>query len=91
MLLSELNIAAEDFPEARRALGDLVETDPNRAGVTLRAAIEAVRAGTTARPRLAHAGADRSARAAMDLRQRSQHPTQRLGARLPETARASTP
>ncbi|MEQ3708569.1 heme biosynthesis protein HemY, partial [Tateyamaria sp.] len=28
MLMSELNIAAEDFPAARRALGDLFETDP---------------------------------------------------------------
>ncbi len=30
MLMAELYIAAEDFPEARRALGDLVENDaPN--------------------------------------------------------------
>jgi HemY protein len=40
MLLSELNIAAEDFPEARRALGDLVETDPTARVLTLMAAIE---------------------------------------------------
>ena len=40
MLLSELHIAAEDFPEARRALGDLVETDPTARSVTLMAAIE---------------------------------------------------
>ena len=40
MLLSELHIANEDFPEARRALGDLVETDPTARSVTLMAAIE---------------------------------------------------
>lgn len=40
MLLAELNIAAEDFPEARRALGDLVETDPTARSVTIMAAIE---------------------------------------------------
>ncbi|MGJ5617748.1 heme biosynthesis protein HemY [Sulfitobacter sp. MF3-043] len=40
MLLSELHIANEDFPEARRALGDLIETDPTARSVTLMAAIE---------------------------------------------------
>lgn len=40
MLLSELHIANEDFPAARRALGDLVETDPDARSVTLMAAIE---------------------------------------------------
>ncbi len=40
MLLSELHIANEDFPEARRALGDLVETEPTARSVTLMAAIE---------------------------------------------------
>ena len=40
MLLAELNIANEDFPAARRALGDLVETDPTVRSVTLMAAIE---------------------------------------------------
>jgi HemY protein len=40
MLLSELNIAAEDFPQARRSLGDLVETNPTARSVTLMAAIE---------------------------------------------------
>ncbi|MEP2642671.1 heme biosynthesis HemY N-terminal domain-containing protein [Roseobacter sp.] len=40
MLLAELHIANEDFPEARRALGDLVETDPTARSVTLMAAIE---------------------------------------------------
>ena len=39
MLMAELNIAAEDFPEARRALGDLVETDPTARSLTLMAAI----------------------------------------------------
>lgn len=40
MLMSELNIAAEDFPAARRALGDLFETDPTLRSATLMAAIE---------------------------------------------------
>jgi HemY protein len=40
MLMSELHIANEDFPQARRALGDLVETDPTARSVTLMAAIE---------------------------------------------------
>ena len=40
MLLAELNLAAEDFPAARRALGDLVEADPTTRSVTLMAAIE---------------------------------------------------
>lgn len=40
MLLAELNIAAEDFPEAKRSLGDLVETDPTARSLTLMAAIE---------------------------------------------------
>lgn len=40
MLMSELHIANEDFPEARRALGDLVENDPTARSVTLMAAIE---------------------------------------------------
>jgi len=40
MLLCELNIANEDFPAARRALGDLVETDPDARSVTLMAAVE---------------------------------------------------
>ena len=40
MLLAELHIANEEFPEARRALGDLVETDPTARSVTLMAAIE---------------------------------------------------
>lgn len=40
MLMSELNIAAEDFPAARRALGNLFETDPTVRSATLMAAIE---------------------------------------------------
>lgn len=40
MLLTELHIANEDFPAARRALGDLVETDPDARSVTLMAAVE---------------------------------------------------
>ena len=40
MLLSELHIAAEDFPAARRALGDLPEEDPTARVLTLMAAIE---------------------------------------------------
>jgi HemY protein len=40
MLLAELHIANEDFPAARRALGNLVETDPTTRSVTLMAAIE---------------------------------------------------
>jgi HemY protein len=40
MLMSELHIANEDFPSARRALGDLVESDPTARSVTLMAAIE---------------------------------------------------
>jgi HemY protein len=40
MLLAELNIAAEDFPEAKRCLGELIETDPTARSLTLMAAIE---------------------------------------------------
>jgi len=40
MLLAELHIANEDFPAARRALGDLVEIDPDARSVTLMAVIE---------------------------------------------------
>lgn len=40
MLLAELHIAAEDFPAARAALGDLTETDPTARSLTLMAAIE---------------------------------------------------
>ena len=40
MLIAELNIAAEDFPAAKRALGDLNEVDPTSRSLTLMAAIE---------------------------------------------------
>lgn len=40
LLLSELHIANEDFPAARRALGDLAEMEPTTRSVTLMAAIE---------------------------------------------------
>ncbi len=40
LLMSELHIAAEDFPAARRALGDLVERDPTTRVLTNMAAIE---------------------------------------------------
>ena len=40
MLLAELNIAAEHFPEAKRALGHLVTEDPTARSLTLMAAIE---------------------------------------------------
>ncbi|WP_108258669.1 heme biosynthesis protein HemY [Mangrovicoccus ximenensis] len=40
MLMAELNIAAEDFPEARRSLGTLADTDPTARVMTLMAAIE---------------------------------------------------
>ena len=37
---AELQIAAEDFPAARRALGDLAESDPDARALTIMAAIE---------------------------------------------------
>lgn len=40
MLEAELHIAAEDFPSARRAMGDLFERDPTARAATLMAAIE---------------------------------------------------
>lgn len=40
MLLAELYIAAEDFPAARSALGDLAETDPTSRALAIMAAIE---------------------------------------------------
>ncbi|MDE4134913.1 heme biosynthesis HemY N-terminal domain-containing protein [Phaeobacter sp. QD34_3] len=40
LVMAELNIVAEDFPEARRALGDLVERAPDAQAFTLMAAIE---------------------------------------------------
>lgn len=40
MLKAELLIAAEDFPAARRALGDLVQSNPSVRALTIMAAIE---------------------------------------------------
>ncbi|SEL04554.1 heme biosynthesis protein HemY [Pacificibacter marinus] len=40
MLMTELQIAAEDFPAARRALGELIKSDPTARSMTLMAAIE---------------------------------------------------
>ncbi|MCP5039197.1 MAG: heme biosynthesis protein HemY [Rhodobacteraceae bacterium] len=40
MLLTELHIAAEDFPGARKALGDVAEENPTQRSLTLMAAIE---------------------------------------------------
>ena len=40
LLLAELDIVAEDFPAARRALGDLAEKHPTARALTIMAAIE---------------------------------------------------
>lgn len=40
LLEAELNLAAEDFPAARRALGTLAEVDPDTRALTIMAAIE---------------------------------------------------
>jgi HemY protein len=40
LLLAELNIAAEDFPEARRALGDIIEKHPTQRALAIMAAVE---------------------------------------------------
>ncbi|MDE0591038.1 tetratricopeptide repeat protein [Halocynthiibacter sp. C4] len=48
MLLAELNIAADDFPEARRAMGDLAETHPTARSLSLMAAIERGQGGDDA-------------------------------------------
>ncbi|MEL6701476.1 MAG: heme biosynthesis HemY N-terminal domain-containing protein, partial [Pseudomonadota bacterium] len=40
MIMAELYISAEDFPAARRAMGDLAETDPSMRALTIMAAIE---------------------------------------------------
>lgn len=39
MVMAELYISAEDFPEARRAMGDLPEKDPTMRALTIMAAI----------------------------------------------------
>lgn len=40
MLMAELQIAAEEFPEARRALADVLDTGPTQRALTIMAAIE---------------------------------------------------
>ena len=40
MLLAELNLSAEDFPAARRALGDLTTRHPTRRSLAIMAAVE---------------------------------------------------
>ncbi len=40
MVMAELQIAAEEFPEARRALGDVLDTTPTQRALTIMAAIE---------------------------------------------------
>lgn len=40
MLSAELHLAAEDFPAARRALGDLAQSDPTARSLAIMAAIE---------------------------------------------------
>lgn len=40
LLLAELNLAAENFPEARRALGDLPEKEPDARVLAIMAAVE---------------------------------------------------
>ncbi|MBC7164395.1 MAG: tetratricopeptide repeat protein [Roseovarius sp.] len=40
LLEAELHLAAEDFPAARRALGDLAEVEPDARALTIMAAIE---------------------------------------------------
>jgi HemY protein len=40
LVMAELHIVAEDYPEARRVLGDLVERSPDARALTLMAAIE---------------------------------------------------
>ena len=40
LLLAEMNIAGEDFPEARRALADIIERHPTRRALAIMAAIE---------------------------------------------------
>jgi HemY protein len=48
MLNAELYIASEDFPSARRALGDLAETAPDARSLTIMAAIERGEGGSDA-------------------------------------------
>jgi HemY protein len=53
LLLAELNVAAEDFASARKALGDLPETAPNTRVLALLAAIERGEGAPDQRVRLA--------------------------------------
>lgn len=70
LLKAELLLAAEDFPGARRALGDLAEKHPTVRTLSIMAAIEARRRrGRQCRARLAGQGADGLAGAAMGVRQ----------------------
>ncbi|WGW04540.1 heme biosynthesis protein HemY [Tropicibacter oceani] len=48
LLKAELNLAAENFPEARRSLGDLVESDPDARVLAIMAAIEKGEGGSDA-------------------------------------------
>lgn len=48
LLAAELNIAAEDFPAARRAVGDLADTHPTARVLTIMAAIERGQGGSEA-------------------------------------------
>jgi tetratricopeptide (TPR) repeat protein len=69
LLEAELQIAREDFPAARRALGDLAETRPRRGRSRSWRPSSAAKAPRTASFGLACTRRDRIARAAMDLRQ----------------------
>lgn len=48
LVMAELHIVAEDFPEARRVLGDLPERAPDARAITLMAAIERGEGGSDA-------------------------------------------
>lgn len=48
LLAAELNIAVEDFPAARRAVGDLADTHPTARVLTIMAAIERGQGGSEA-------------------------------------------
>jgi HemY protein len=75
MLKAELLIAAEDFPAARRALGDLATTDPTTRSLSIMAAVERGEGADDAVVRgLAGPGHRRAARAAMGLRELRDRP-----------------
>ncbi len=48
LIEAELNLAAEDFPAARRAMGDLADSDPDARVLTIMAAIERGEGGSDA-------------------------------------------